>query len=226
MKKETKLRKCVEERKVITKSYKLTPTQLTYVNRKERSELNMAVPKRAQKLPDYLTASEIFILLQKNQDEPFTVLLLEFLIKTGLRISETRNLTVQDIDFSHLQLKVVSGKGNKDRQVPLTQSLAHKIKLHLQGRQRGYVFARSDEKPYTVRAFQYRVKKALNLCGFTKDLHTHSLRHTYACLLLSKGMQLERIKLLMGHEDLKTTQIYAKLELGDVKEQYLQLMGD
>ena len=62
--------------------------------------------------------------------------------------------------------------------------------------------------------------------ALTKKLSTHSLRHMFACICLSKGMRLEDIKLMMGHSSIKTTEIYAKLELGAIKDKYLQIMGE
>jgi len=86
------------------------------------------------------------------------------------------------------------------------------------------VFGKKDGKQYTRRAFQKRITNALNECKFSKKLHTHSLRHTFACLCLARGLDIKRLSVLMGHSSVKTTEIYARLELGDIKQEFLQLM--
>ena len=223
MKEETRLQKIVQEIAEITKE--LSPQQYRYVAKQVREKNNLQVPKVAKKLPDFLNEAEVWQLLKNAGEDPFDALLVEFLIFTGLRIAECRNILIEHIDFQGNQLKVVSGKGNKDRQVPLGVQLGNKIKLYLAGRTKGYVFVKpKNKRPYSIRALQMRVTKRLRSLGSPKKLHTHTLRHTFACLCLARGMSIEQIKLLMGHTDIKTTQIYAKLELGSVKEKFLQLM--
>lgn len=208
---------------LLVKTNNITSTEFRYICQEVRKLCGLQIPKRSKKLPDYLNASEIYYLLN-NEKNIFTSLLIEFLIFTGLRISEAKNLMIQDIDFNNNQLKVVQGKGHKDRYVPLTSNIIHKLKLYLKGRQRGFLFVQSNNKSYSVRALQKRVTKSLNSCNFNKSLSTHSLRHTFACLCLSRGLSLEEIKLFMGHSSIKTTEIYAKLELGTVKNEFLSLM--
>lgn len=207
----------------LVKRNHITSTQFRYVCQQVRIKCNLQLPKRHKKLPDYLNAAEIYQLLS-NEDDMKTSLLIEFLIFTGLRISETQKLMIQDIDFNNNQLKVIRGKGSKDRYVPLTSNLIHKIKLFINGRTRGVLFVKSDNQPYSKRALQKRVTQSLNKLNLTKKLSTHSLRHTFACLCLARGLSLEKIKLIMGHSSIKTTEIYAKLELGSVKTEFLSLM--
>lgn len=218
-----KKKKIIEEIVKIVKHYNLTPTEFRYVVGEVRKSCNLQIPKRAKKLPDFLNSGEIYFLLN-NEKNMLTQLLMEFLIFTGLRISEARNIMIQDIDFNNDQLKVIQGKGHKDRYVPLTSNLGQKLKLYLQERKRGYLFTKKNNMPFTKRALQKRVSQSLNSCGFNKVLSTHSLRHTFACLCLARGITIEKIKLFMGHSSIKTTEVYAKLELGSVKEEFLSLM--
>ena len=218
-------KKAISDIVEIIKKYQLSSTEFRYISAQARNQTGLIIPKRSKKLPDFLNASEIYTFVNKAVNKnALTGVLSEFLIFTGLRISEARNLQIQDIDFDNNQLKVVQGKGSKDRHVPLTSNLAHKLKLFLNGRKRGYVFCKADERPFTVRALQLRVTDTLFGCDFSKNLSTHSLRHTFACLCLTRGMKLEQIKLLMGHSSIKTTEIYAKLELGSIKNEFLSLM--
>jgi integrase/recombinase XerC len=227
MKLETKLTKIVDNFVNTINQEKITPEQYRYISKRVREKCKLQVPTVAKKLPDFLNAAEIYNLLSVAQARnPETALIIEFLIYTGLRISECRNLLVQNIDFSNNQLKVVSGKGAKDRYVPISQSLQMKLKLYLVDRKTGYLFQKNNGRAYSIRALQIRITKIIRECSFTKQIHTHSLRHTFACLCLARGMTLEQIKLMMGHSSIKMTEIYAKLELGSVKEKYLQLMNN
>lgn len=232
MEEETKLNKVIELRKAITVQYCLTPEQLRYVNKIERNQLNLnTIKSKRQELPNYMNPSEVYVFMKTAYEMGTEYgLLCEFLILTGLRINEARNLRTSDIEWSNDQIKVVNGKGGKDRYVPLNTQLANKIRMYLDGRRNGYLFCRVRKhqaigNPMSKRLLQTRVEKVIKACKFEKHLSTHSLRHTFACMCLSKGMSLESIQLMMGHSSRVTTEIYAKLELGQVKQQFLQLTG-
>jgi integrase len=223
MNEKTKLQRHITELRQNIRLWGVTPQQLRYIFKETRELEKMQVPKRAKKLPDYLNASEVWQLLHSCKN-PFTEVLIEFLIFTGLRISEARNLVVSDIDFANNQLKVVEGKGKKDRYVPVTTNIASKIKLLLHKRTNGWVFQKNNGKAYSIRALQQRITNQFDVVGFEKKLHTHSLRHTFACLCLAKGMKIQDLQILLGHSSIKTTEIYGRLELGTIKQQFLQLM--
>jgi len=216
MKEKTKLQRVINKLKPIVKESNITPEQYRYICKKVREDLKLQVPKVPQKLPDYLNQAEIYIILKEAQNDPLNTILIELLIFTGLRIAEARNLLIDYIDFDNNQLKVVQGKGKKDRYVPITPNLQSKLKLWLRGRTRGYLLAKSNHTAYSVRALQQRVTNCIDRCGFTKKLSTHSLRHTFGCLCRARGMKVGDIQILMGHASIKQTEWYAKLELGDI----------
>jgi len=224
----SQLRHCINSIKDVKGKYHLTPEQNRYVDKMVRQELSMQMPKRSKKLPDYLNPAEIYKFRQicMRKKKGIYVMLSNLLIFTGLRISEARNLDIRDIDFTNNQLKVVQGKGGKDRYVAIAGGLLENIKHYKGLRDQGYLFINSKNKPYSIRRLQQMIEGIIAECEFNKKLSTHSLRHTYACMCLSKGMRLEDIQLLMGHSSIKTTEIYAKLELGSIKQQYLQIMGE
>jgi len=217
--------KSISEIVEIVKNKSLSPTEFRYICSQVRINCKLVIPKRPKSLPNYLTASEMYLFLEKaHKKDNLTGLLAEFLTFTGLRIAEATDLMVQDIDFDANQLKVINGKGGKDRFVPVTSNILQKIKLHLNKRTKGYVFGKKNGTQYSKRAFQKRIKGVLLSCNFTKNLSTHSLRHTFACVCLARGLDLKQISILLGHDSVKSTEIYAKLELGTIKEQFLHLM--
>lgn len=225
MKEQTKLQRVVDKVKPIINEAAVTPEQFRYITKRLREDLKLQLPKVAKRLPDYLNPAEMYRLLEVSKADPFDYLLIEFLIYTGLRISEARNLQIQSIDWNNNQLKVIQGKGSKDRYVPLSPNLQSKLLLFLRGKKAGHVFCKRNHRVYSIRALQKRICKRLDQCEFNKRLSTHSLRHTFACMCMARGFRLEEIQIMMGHDSRKATEIYAKLELGSVKEKYLQLMG-
>lgn len=220
----SRLQNCIEKLKIVKQEYQLTARESRYVDKQVRNQLKLIIPKSAKLLPEYLNPAEIYQLFEICKDNQDTRFLVEFQIATGLRIDETTNLLLDSFDWYNSVVKVL-GKGNKERMIPLSQNMQHKIKMYVGERKKGYLFCKKNEKKYTKRALQYWIESALDKCKFNKKLSTHSLRHTFACLCLARGMPLEHIQVLMGHTKITTTQIYAKLELGNIKEKFMQLMG-
>lgn len=209
----------------LKKKQHLSPETNRYVDRRVREALGLVVAKRPKKLPAYLTPLEIeHFLVSAQTISSKHRLLVEMLILTGLRINELRNVDIRDFHDNN-QLFVRYGKGSKERYVPITSNLRHKIRLYVFERDRGYLFLNRSGRQYSVRMLQHLVGEVIEASGFDKHLSTHSLRHTFACLCMAKGLTLEEIQLLMGHSSKKTTEIYARLELGAVKERYLDLVG-
>jgi len=219
-----KLTEAITKFTEMTRACALTPKQFRYVIKKVREQLGLQMPKVPQTLPDYLTPAEVHHLLNLAKETPEDALLIEFQIFTGLRIKETSDLLVQHIDWQEHMLKVVGGKGGKDRFVPITTNLQSKLLLYLNGRKTGYLFCKRNETKYTTRALQYRITYWLKLCNFSKVLSTHSLRHTFGCLVLAKLKDIKQVSTLMGHSNVRTTEIYAKIMLPALRDDFLRLM--
>lgn len=210
----------------IVREGSFTPQQVRYLFKKVRENGKYQVKGVTKSLPDFLNDAEIYQIINKSIEYGKTpMMLINLAIFTGLRVEEMSDLMIEHIDFNNHQLKVVAGKGDKDRFVPLTNNLMIHIKSHIGDRKKGYLLCKRNETAYTTRALQLMVEKIVKNCGFTKKIHTHTLRHTFATLLLRKGIPIERIQLLLGHSSIKTTQIYAHMELAPVKEQFIQLIG-
>jgi len=224
MKKETKLQKVVQDILKIIQKNKLSPNQVRYIFKKVREKGDLQVPKTTQKLPEYLSPAEIYQLLSLTTDT-LDHLIIEVLLKTGLRISELRNLMIQDIDFDMKQINVRQGKNNKDRVVSLHHSLINPLRMYSQDR-KGYLFVKKNGLRFSIRALQYRVKKNLNKLQSNKNLNTHSLRHTFATYLRLQGMPLQDIQVILGHSSIKTTEIYAKMvQSVESRDKFQQIMG-
>lgn len=226
MKEETKLQKVSVELLEVVKKHKLTPTQIRYVFKKVREQGNYQIPKTKKKLPNFLNPAEIYHIKDVIRDkfEVEDIFFFEFLLTTGARIGEFVKIMITDLDFSNNTIKIPLETKTGNRQVPFPQSLQIKCKYHLKGRQRGYLFCKSDQTKYTTRALQIRLKKIIKESKLAKKITPHSLRHTYATILRANKISLQDIQLYLGHSDVKTTQIYAHLVYDyDQQKQIMQI---
>lgn len=141
-----------------------------------------------------------------------TVLLL--LYSTGMRLSEVANLRIEHIDSKDMRIRVVSGKGNKDRYTLLSPQMLLELRAYyLQYRPLGYLFNGSRRgAKYSERSIQHLVQLALAKAGLQQKQYTvHTLRHSFATHLLENGADLLTIKTLLGHANISQTLQYLHL---------------
>jgi site-specific recombinase XerD len=168
--------------------------------------------ERPKKLPVILSQNEIKILLKT----PVLLkhrLILALLYGCGLRCFELRNLKIKDISFERMLLHVRSGKGRKDRYVPMDDLLVGGIKKYLSAVNPGdWLFNGNDKSgkvtPLSQRGVQWVVKQAAKKSGIDKQITAHTLRHSYATHLPEMGLDIVSLKEVLGHADIQTTMIY------------------
>lgn len=145
--------------------------------------------------------------------------LVDFLYCTGCRVSEVAGLDISDVDFERMEC-VVLGKGNKERKVYLTEVAA----MHLQE----YINSRQDScealfagrgKRLGKNGIEAIVKNLGRMAG-VENTHPHRYRRTLATNLLDRGMNIQDVAAILGHADLKTTQIYCYISQANVKAAY------
>lgn len=189
--------------------------------------LGLVRPVKAKKLPVVLSRAEVRTILGSVR-APIYRVCLSTIYGCGLRISEGTGLQVADVDSQRMVLRV-RGKGNKDRQVPLSEptleSLRTLWKLH---RSKPWLFPASltprctnRQGPVEVRNVQLAFQAALEQSGVSKPATVHSLRHSYATHLLEAGVQLRLIQEILGHTSPRTTAIYTHLT-AEVRAQILK----
>ena len=182
--------------------------------------LHLPSIKHDKKLPTVLSKEEVWRLLNSCQLLKHRMLI-GLLYGCGLRCMEVRSVRLQDLDFDRQQLKVVQGKGKKDRYVPLSKHLirglktyieSEKLKVYLfngqpQGRAGGDTSSSLStcfDSRYSQRGVQWAVKQASKAAGITKEVCVHTLRHTFATHLLEDGLDIITLKNLLGHEQIET----------------------
>lgn len=141
-----------------------------------------------------------------------TILML--LYSTGMRVSEIANCRITDIDSKNMRIKVVQGKGAKDRYTILSQQVLLELRAYyLIYKPKEYLFnGFRPAKRYSVRTIQHLMQKALTKAGLeNKHFTIHTIRHSFATHLLDNGTDLHTIKELLGHSSLQTTMRYMHL---------------
>jgi integrase/recombinase XerD len=167
------------------------------------------VPQQTNKLPTVLSQKEICDVISSIQNLKHRTAI-AVLYTSGLRISEFLNLEPKDIDSNRMQIKVRSGKGDKDRMTILSSFTLGLLREYWKKyRPEKYLFEGSVVgKKYTENSIRKILNRAVAKVGIKKHACIHTLRHSFATHLLENGVDIVLIKNLMGHKSLKTTMVY------------------
>jgi integrase/recombinase XerC len=194
----------------------------------ERPALTLPDP-----LPRYLPPQEVMALeaevarreAEAQAEERLNLALYYLLSHGGLRISEALDLQVKDLDLAARRVRVREGKGRRDRVVYLTAKAAEALSRYLQT----VPHAAEDlvlswrGRPLSYDQARIRIRRLGEAAG-VEGLSPQRLRHTYATQLLNNGVSIEALRRLMGHENLNTTLIYARLADSTLEKQYRAAM--
>ncbi len=175
-------------------------------------------PKLPSYLPDTLSEKQVDDLLAAPADnDPINVrdkAMLEVLYATGIRVSELVNLQMNEISLLQGVIRV-TGKGNKERLVPLGEVAVDCLQMYLKEwrpellqKPSNTVFPSKRGSVMTRQTFWHRIKFHAKQAGISSHLSPHTLRHAFATHLLNHGADLRVVQMLLGHSDLSTTQIY------------------
>jgi site-specific recombinase XerD len=177
-------------------------------------------PKKKSTLPKVISKNDIVkIFAQVNNLKH--LLMLKLCYGMGLRVSEIVNLKITDIDSRRMLVLIESAKGKKDRCVPLPASILDDLRIYYRTYcPKIYLFEGQYGGQYAIRSVQSVFKNAMRKAKINKVVGIHGLRHSYATHLLECGTDMVFIRKLLGHKDIKTTEIYAKVsnrQLGNIK---------
>ena len=181
-------------------------------------------PKISRKLPDTLSVEEIDLLisnldLSKEQGER-NLAIIELLYGCGIRVSELVDLKISDLFFNENFIKV-TGKGNKQRLIPIGNITKQNVTNYLQNSRNkikvvstfnDHVFLNRRGKNLTRAMIFTIVKKLAEKANFSKSISPHTFRHSFATHLLENGADLRTIQQLLGHKSITTTEIYMHLD--------------
>jgi len=181
--------------------------------------LGIKRPKREKRIPAVLTKDEVRKLFA-NLPNKKSRLMISLIYACGFRVSELLNLKLNDLNFEEMICQVRQAKGKKDRIVNIPQFLLKHLKKQVEKQQENkqeYLFTGLQGK-LSERNIQKIVKIATKRAGIEKEVHPHTLRHSFATHLLENGVDIRKIQELLGHADLSTTQIYTHISTEELKK--------
>ena len=181
-----------------------------------RLEASIPRPKREKKIPVILTPDEVRTLILSTGN-PKHRLILKMLYGCGLRVSEIVDLKKACLDFGEGLIHVQLAKGKKDRFVKIPDSLSADLASFCGLTPESPVFPSQRGGKLTTATIQAIVEKAARKAGIKKEVYPHLLRHSFATHLLEQGTDLRIIQKLLGHSDIKTTQIYTQISQASIK---------
>lgn len=192
--------------------------------------IGLRAPKSAKTLPQALSVDQAVKFVDIQGDGTLEVrdhAILELFYSSGLRLAELVNLDIDMLDFSEGTV-TVTGKGNKTRIVPLGSHAANALQIWLQQRTNivinekhiKAVFVTQQGHRITPRAVQYRVKAWAIKQGINTDMHPHLLRHSFATHVLQSSQDLRAVQEMLGHANIRTTQVYTHLDFQHLAKIY------
>lgn len=186
----------------------------------------ISLPKKEQRLPNFLYYNDLEKLLE-TPDQSTSIglrdkLIFEILYSTGVRVSELVNIKVKDIDFENKSIRIF-GKGKKERIVLFGDQALKLINIYLD--QRGftseYLILNNRGNKITTRGVDLIIHKNSLKSGLKNKITPHTMRHTFATHMLNDGANLLTVQELLGHENLKTTQVYTHVSNERLRNVYL-----
>lgn len=198
---------------------------------KDNPVVDVRAPKSGKRLPKALDADQVSQLLDAGTDkgDPLSLrdqAIMELFYACGLRLAELLSLNLDSIDMSAAQL-LVTGKGNKTRQLPMGKPAVTALKRWLKARtlfvkdaSEKAVFLSKNGKRLSPSSVQQRLKRQALERGLDDHLHPHKLRHSFATHLLESSGDLRAVQELLGHADLATTQVYTHLDFQHLAQVY------
>jgi len=176
-------------------------------------------PKRERKFPTVLTKGEVKKIIEFSENKK-SELMISLMYACGFRVSELVNLKIDDLDFEEKIGYVRQAKGKKDRIFNIPNFLLKDLRKQVNKQKEinsEYLFSGPKGK-LSSRNIQKIVSSTSKKAGIKKDVHCHTLRHSFATHLLENNIDIRKIQELLGHADLSTTQIYTHISTEELKK--------
>jgi len=178
---------------------------------RDPQKIDLKFAKRSTKLPIVLSHTEIEQIIEATDNAKYK-LMMSLGYACGLRVSEVVNLKVADLDIDELVVHIKSSKGKKDRISVLPEKLQNDLRNIIAGKNANdFIFASNRGGKLTTTSLQKMFRKSLSRAKVTKPATFHSLRHSFATHLLENGIDVRYVQELLGHSNIRTTQIYTQV---------------
>ncbi len=197
-----------------------------------RKNLNIVIKStKENKLPYIPTEEEInkyynTVWESRNMKH---IVIIKTLLYTGVRVSELVNIKISDINLDNCQIKVVQGKGKKDRIVPFPNTFKEILAVHIENVKKNdakYLFESSWKKAYSDRGIRKILMKYSKAAGIDHSISPHTLRHFLFTWIKKKGVDDALIQPYSGHDSRQSLEMYSKLSLGDCQPEYEKKIKD
>ena len=192
---------------------------LVFMNTDLQIEFNALAPKKSRLLPNVLSNKEVIALIRVTKNLKHRICI-ALIYSSGLRIGELINLELGDLDLQRQILKVQSGKGRKDRYVPVANVIMPMLYNYLNTYEpkRYIVEGKIKGEKYSPESIRKFLKNSCYLARIIKKVTPHTLRHSYATHLLENGTDIRYIQELLGHSRPETTMIYTHVTSQDLQK--------
>ncbi len=181
-----------------------------------KQKINLSNPKKNNTLPDILTFEEVKRLIESTNNIKHK-LIIKLIYGCGLRVSEIVNLKRYDLNFNEDLIHIRLSKGKKDRFVKIPSSIKQELESYCEINSSEILFPSNRGGKLTKDTIQKIVRNSAKKAGILKRVYPHLLRHSFATHLLENGTDLRIIQKLLGHSDIKTTQIYTQISQASIK---------
>jgi len=191
----------------------------THVLQRPWQWVDIVKPPKVQALQDVLSLSEVAAIINTTRQLRYQVYYLTT-YSLGLRLSETLNLQIADIDRHLMQVHLRYTKSKKDRFVPLPHATLLALRCYWKTHRHPSLLFPGGKPPHSrdgktlvmdKGGIQKTIKLVANACGITKNVHVHTLRHSIATHMLERGASLRSIQVFLGHACPKTTALYTRM---------------
>jgi integrase/recombinase XerD len=203
---------------------------LKQVFRHLRAELEVEIPRAPKRLPHVPSDEEVRRYYEAvwRARHFGDMVLIKTLLYTGVRVSELVKIRLADVNLDRCQIRVVQGKGGKDRVVPFPAGFRETLGLHMERmREKGatYLFESPWKKRYSDRGVRRMLERYADAAGLERNVSPHQLRHFLFTWLKKQGIDDALIQPYSGHTSRQSLEIYSRLAIGEAQEQYDQVIG-
>lgn len=175
-------------------------------------KIDYIYPDRVEhKLPKVLSIEDVKAILDSIANVKHKALI-STIYSCGMRISEALNLKISDVDSKRMMVRIENSKGKRDREVMLSDKLLILLREYYAAyKPSKHMFEGQKGGKYSARSAEQVLKKAILKSKINKSASLHTLRHSYATHLIEKGIDIRIVQELLGHKNIKTTQIYTHI---------------
>ena len=179
----------------------------------KRMWIDIKYSKTPKRLPEVLSKEEVKKLIDSIKNFKHQLMVC-FLYSSGLRVSELINLKIKDLEIDKKYGYVRNGKGGKDRLITIAENLIPAIKRLIKNEnldKKDYLFRSNRGTKYSMKSIQKIVENASRIAKIDKQVHPHTLRHSFATHLIENGYDVTNVQALLGHKSPETTLIYTHI---------------